>query len=141
MIRELEKVRASVAPGSPLYTEISGYIGLLQRIPKSVNTKLNVTRGSVPGAKYDSSGNIVGFGATGAIVTKPTLSLIGEAGPEAVVPLNQMPGASPLPAGGGGGITINVTAGMGADGRSIGQAVVQAIRDYERSNGRVFAAA
>jgi hypothetical protein len=143
MIRELEKVRASVAPGSPLYKEISGYIALLLNVPKNVNTRLNVTRGSVPGAKYDSKGNIIGFGvgATGGIVTRPTMALIGEAGPEAVVPLNQMPGASPLPAGGGGGITINVTAGMGADGRSIGQAVVQAIRDYERSNGRVFAAA
>lgn len=42
-------------------------------------------------------------GATGAIVTQPTLSIIGEAGPEALVPLNSAPGASPLPAGFGGG--------------------------------------
>ena len=38
--------------------------------------------------------------ATGGIVTKPTLGLIGESGPEAVVPLNQM---------GGMGTTVNVT--------------------------------
>ena len=41
----------------------------------------------------------LGFGATGAIVTRPTLSWVGEAGPEAVVPLSSMPGARPLPTG------------------------------------------
>lgn len=38
-------------------------------------------------------------GATGGIVTRPTLALIGEAGPEAVVPLNRTPGSSPLSGG------------------------------------------
>lgn len=55
----------------------------------------------------------IGIGATGGIVTQPTMALIGEAGPEAVVPLNQMPGASPLGAGMGptkGGDTINIYA-------------------------------
>lgn len=41
--------------------------------------------------------------AQGGIVTRPTLAMIGEAGPEAVVPLSR---------GGLGGITINVN---GAD--------------------------
>ncbi len=41
-------------------------------------------------------------GQRGAIVTRPTLALIGEAGPEALVPLDQTPGASPLSAMGGG---------------------------------------
>lgn len=35
-------------------------------------------------------------GAEGAIVTKPTLALIGEAGPEVLTPLDRMPGASPI---------------------------------------------
>ena len=48
-------------------------------------------------------------GATGAIVTQPTLSLIGEAGPEAVVPLNQAAGASPLGSMGGDTTVLNVT--------------------------------
>lgn len=47
-------------------------------------------------------------GATGGIVTRPTLALIGEAGPEAVVPLNRTPGSSPLPGGMGGGPVIHV---------------------------------
>lgn len=38
----------------------------------------------------------------GGIITRPTLGLVGEAGPEAVIPLNRMAGA------GIGGITINV---------------------------------
>jgi hypothetical protein len=44
----------------------------------------------------------VPHGATGGIVTRPTVALIGEAGPEAVVPLNRTAGSSPLPAGVGG---------------------------------------
>jgi hypothetical protein len=46
----------------------------------------------------------VPHGATGGIVTRPTLALIGEAGPEAVVPLNRTPGSSPLPTTAGAGI-------------------------------------
>jgi len=45
-------------------------------------------------------------GAEGAIVNRPTLALIGEAGPEMLVPLHRAPGASPLPNGGGGVIVI-----------------------------------
>jgi len=47
--------------------------------------------------------------AEGGIVRKPVLGLIGEAGPEAVVPLNQMAGASPLGAMGGNTTVLNVT--------------------------------
>jgi len=53
-------------------------------------------------------GNLFG-GATGAIVTSPTLAMIGEAGPEAVVPLSSAPGASALSGFGGGQTTINIT--------------------------------
>jgi len=75
--------------------------------------------------------------AKGGIVTEATLAIIGEAGPEAVVPLNRG-GAAGL-----GGTTINVTvnAGMGADGAEVGRQVVDAIRAYERRNGRVYASA
>lgn len=48
--------------------------------------------------------------AAGGIVTKPTLALIGEAGPEAVVPLSGANGRRAAAAGfggGGGGVTIN----------------------------------
>lgn len=71
--------------------------------------------------------------ADGGIVTRPTLAMIGEAGPEAVIPLNR--------AGAGTTININVNAGMGSNGNQIGQQIVEAIRRYERSSGPVFASA
>jgi TP901 family phage tail tape measure protein len=49
-------------------------------------------------------------GATGGIVTRPTMALIGEAGPEAVIPLNRTPGSRPLPGGrdAGGALKIQL---------------------------------
>ena len=73
--------------------------------------------------------------AAGGIVNKPTLALIGEAGPEAVVPL------SGRNAGMGNTYNINVNAGMGADGAVIGREIVDAIKRYERVSGPVFASA
>ena len=71
----------------------------------------------------------------GGLVLGPTLALIGEAGPEMVVPLDR--------AGGMGGNTFNITvnAGMGTDGATVGRQIVDAIRKYERFSGPVFAAA
>ena len=63
--------------------------------------------------------------ANGGIVTGPTLALIGEAGPEAVVPLDRMGSM-----GGGNNITINVNGGDP-------NAVVDALRRYMRANGSV----
>ena len=60
--------------------------------------------------------------AAGGVVTGPTLALIGEAGPEAVIPLDR--------AGGMGGNVVNVTV-TSADP----QAVVEALRRYTRANG------
>jgi hypothetical protein len=61
--------------------------------------------------------------ATGGIVTSPTFALIGEAGPEAVIPLSKMGGM-------GGGVTINVNGGDP-------NAVVTALRNYMRQNGSI----
>lgn len=63
--------------------------------------------------------------ADGGIVTGPTLALIGEAGPEAVVPLSKLSNM-----GGNTNVTINV---QGADP----QAVVDALRTYMFRNGSV----
>lgn len=66
--------------------------------------------------------------AEGGIVTRPTLALVGEAGPEAVVPLSRPNrfNMNPEPTN----VTINVT---GADPN----AVVDALRKYFRSNGPI----
>jgi hypothetical protein len=74
--------------------------------------------------------------AAGGIVNKPTLALIGEAGPEAVVPLRGRHAQ-----GMGNTINLTVNAGMGADGNQIGREIVDAIKRYERTSGPVFASA
>lgn len=60
--------------------------------------------------------------ADGGVVTKPTLAVIGEAGPEAVVPLNK--------AGSMGNVTINVHGGDP-------QSVVDALRRYMLTSGPI----
>ena len=63
--------------------------------------------------------------ANGGIVTGPTLAMIGEAGPEAVVPLNR---------GGFGDVTVNINGGFSTSAE-IGQAVVNALRAFNRQQG------
>ena len=72
--------------------------------------------------------------AKGGIVLGPTNAIIGEAGPEAVIPLS---GANS--AGMGSTYNITVNAGIGTDGAVVGRQIVDAIRKYERSSGQVFA--
>lgn len=66
--------------------------------------------------------------AQGGIVTRPTLSLLAEKGtPEAVIPLNRA---------GALGDTYNITVNGGiSNSADIGQAVVNAIRAYNRTSG------
>ena len=64
--------------------------------------------------------------AEGGIVDSPTLALIGESGPEAVVPLGR--------GGGMGNVTVNVNGGFSTSAE-IGQAVVNALRAFNRQQG------
>jgi hypothetical protein len=61
--------------------------------------------------------------AEGGIVTGPTIAMIGERGPEAVIPLNRA-GAM-----GGNNITVNMPAGSNGDD------VVRALQKWVRNNG------
>ena len=78
------------------------------------------------GGKGFSVPNIPMLGE-GGIVSSPTLAMIGERGPEAVIPLNRAGGM-------GGNYTINVNGGLSSSAE-IGQSVVNAIRAFNRSNG------
>jgi len=73
--------------------------------------------------------------AEGGIVTGPTLAMIGEKGPEAVIPL------SGRNSGFGGGINITVNAGLVSTPAQIGQQIIEAIQKAQRQSGQVFAAA
>lgn len=66
--------------------------------------------------------------AQGGIVTQATMGLVGEAGAEAIIPLDRLQGL-------GNTYNIQVTAGMGADGKDIGTQIVNALKRYERTNG------
>jgi phage-related minor tail protein len=62
--------------------------------------------------------------ANGGIVTSPLVGLVGEAGPEAIIPLDRFDGM--------GGDTYMISVNVsGADP----QAVVEALRRYTRANG------
>jgi len=78
------------------------------------------------GGKGFSVPNIPMLGE-GGIVSSPTLAMIGERGPEAVIPLSRSGGM-------GGNYTINVNGGLSSSAE-IGQSVVNAIRAFNRSNG------
>lgn len=67
--------------------------------------------------------------ASGGIVYGPTLALIGEAGPEAVVPLNGKFG------GGGRTYSITVQVPVAHDLYTVGETIVAAIREFEEGGG------
>ena len=75
---------------------------------------------------FSSIGGFTPF-ATGGIVTQPTRALIGEAGAEAVIPLDRLES----------GMTVNVTinAGMGTDPAKLGDEIVDVLTRYQRRNG------
>ena len=108
---------------------VNGIIRAYNAIPlvPDISTISHINLPSVGGPATQTAGrsNIPRM-ADGGIVNSPTLALIGEAGPEAVVPLDKM--------NTGGGVTINVTGGLSTSAE-IGQAVVNALRAYSRSAG------
>ncbi len=115
----------------PARDALLAHIATLRTIPTSIATDIQVRqaagyRGSTVSYKPE------GAGATGGIVNRPTLALIGEAGPEAVIPLNRTAGNGPL-SGGLGGATFNVT--IQADPNP--DVTVRKLREWVRRNGPI----
>ena len=77
--------------------------------------------------RFNNGGRVVM--AKGGIVTGPTNALIGEAGPEAVIPLSK------FNLGGGSTINITINASPLSSPADVGSAVVDALKAYERRNG------
>ena len=102
---------------------------------KDIGTLGEVSFGRLGGGDGGgNTGSARGFEAmaTGGIVTSPTMALIGEAGPEAVIPLNKA---------GGLGMNITVNAGLVSTPDQIGQDIIAAIQKAQRRSGTVFAPA
>jgi hypothetical protein len=119
---------------------VTGYVRTLTSIYKGLfNGIASIWNNTVGKLSFKIPGWVPGLGgkgfevpkipelAMGGIVNSPTLALIGEAGPEAVVPLN---GSNTPNMGNNTTITINV---QGGDPN----AVVSALRAYMRQNGSV----
>ena len=106
-----------IAPLSAALDLIGKVVGALGKIPGV---------SSIAGAVGGLVGKIPGL-ADGGIVTGPTLAVVGEAGPEAVIPLDRM--------GSMGNVTINVNANV-ADAR-LGDVIVNALRAYNRQSGPI----
>ncbi len=111
---------------------VNGIIRAYNAIPiaPDINTISHVnlpTIGAPATAKPTAGRNGIPRFAEGGIVTQPLIGMIGEAGPEAIIPLSKMGDM-------GGGITVNVNGGL-ATSAEIGQAIVNAIRAYNRSAG------
>lgn len=92
--------------------------------------------------------------AMGGMIMKPEVSLVGEDGPEVIIPLSkparamelmQQSGLSQMALGSmssGGGTTviqIQVDAGLVSSPDQVGQQIIEAIRRAERRSGQVFA--
>ena len=98
------------------FNKIMGWINTiiqsLQRIASQVGGAVSGTVSAVGGA----ISSVLPHFATGGIVNGPTLAMVGEGGPEAIIPLSMVGGStsSPLPSGLGGGnngqgITVYIT--------------------------------
>jgi phage-related minor tail protein len=93
---------------SDLWTSVknsafSAFDGIVSRVQSVISSINSVTSaiGKVVSTPINAISNVVKKFAEGGIVTKPTLGLVGEAGPEAIVPLNKATGM--------GGVNITIT--------------------------------
>lgn len=133
---------------------IEGYIAELAKIPGAINTNVAITGADIPA---NSRGERLHLTADGGVFNGPQVRVIGEAGPEAVVPLGSSARATQARArvmrqaglgwadGGIAGVGGNwgsgtvfklvVNASGYQEGQAAGAAVIDAIKQYERRNG------
>ena len=138
---------------SAVQTAGSIIMGVLQPIIDAINTIINIAskvtsaissivggsgHGTVPSGYTVKNGMMVPKTAAGGIVTSPQVRLVGEAGPEAIIPLS---GAGR--AGFGGGATVinqnfYVTGAMVGTTRELGQLLSDALVKYQRGAGNRY---
>lgn len=106
--------------------------GLLNSAIDKINSALEFTI-SLPGPDITINPSNIPHLAKGGMVTKPTLALIGEDGPEAVVPLSRKhnPGGTMPGAGGGTTVVFNISGALDPSGvaRQIETLLIQRNRE------------
>ena len=131
-IESLFGLASSLAPDSPLRKALVDYIGQLAAIPAKVDTQLNLNvRGATVTVGGDTIGQRAGLRAKGGPVSAGQPYLVGEQGPELVVPSGN---GTVIPAGKtasmmGGNTTVNIY--TNADPNS----TKAALRRFDRRNG------
>lgn len=148
-IEKLKELRDSVAPGSPLYVALSGYIGQLEQIPATVDTQVRL---GIIGSVFNSVGDMIGqrFGARalGGPVSKDEMYQVGEGGkPElltdsagrtflipgrdgVVTPIGGTMASGGVPAG---NVTVNVTV---TNPMMSGEQLANELKAYITRNGK-----
>ena len=117
---------------------VSGIIANITSAISAVTSRIS-SIGSTAGNIGSSMLSMVPHFATGGIVTGPTMALVGEAGPEAIIPLSAFAGGGSLAGGGrgggSGGIVINILGGNYLDStgatmiaNAIGQQIVRQLK-------------
>lgn len=124
-----------------LFTGAKGAMNfMLDTLERGINLAIRILNTALNGIDV-AAGPFVNFGeipqvnlprlAKGGIVNRPTVALIGEAGPEAVVPLSRAGRAANIGMGGG---TINVQVAVTVDPIT-GRQVLRLVQDDQRKNG------
>ena len=104
---------------------MNGIIDIINRAIDGLNQVAAIAK-TASGGLINVHFNHIPHLAMGAVVNKPTVALIGEAGPEAIVPLSKGHGIS---TGGGGGVTvhINLSGTYAGDKAALAKTIVTAI--------------
>jgi hypothetical protein len=140
----LSLVKGFLNIGVALSNALSGaVIAGLNKIIDGLNSLLEFEIGLPFGKKFTIDApdipHIPALGE-GGVIKRPTLALVGEAGPEAVVPLPRV--GKLLPELGGASASssvvyeINVQTGIG-DPATIGKAIVESLQAYQRRTGNI----
>jgi tape measure domain-containing protein len=140
---DVTPITNAIAHATSAYTLMKSYI---ENTPISSHATVNVTS---TGAKphYGQNGQLLGYWASGGIVNRPQIGVIGESGPEAIIPLTKPRRARELMqqaglAGAGGYDTVNINVVMPAGTTLVGMArdVGEAIAPHVASAMRRTAA-
>jgi hypothetical protein len=142
----VDGIRAAILASGFIFDSSGNIINPLENVPAATPAATKTTKqkstskSSAPAKPAVNQGLLnklknIPMMAAGGIVSRPTLAMIGESGPEAVVPLSGR--NSPI----SNVYNINVNAGIGTNGAQVGKEIVDAIKRFEKTSGPVFASA